>query len=76
MKVVTYEEWMEQNERLVKQQVALTKAKDSIGKDAYNIAVKEGFEGTEAEWLESIKGESAYQIAKRLGLTEAEIKEV
>lgn len=25
--------------------------------DAYMIAVKNGFEGTEAEWLESLKGE-------------------
>ena len=27
------------------------------GKSAYDIAVQEGFEGTEAEWLESLKGE-------------------
>lgn len=27
------------------------------GKSAYDIAVKNGFEGTEAEWLESLKGE-------------------
>lgn len=33
---------------------------------AYSIAVQNGFEGTEAEWLESLQGEdgkSAYQIA-------------
>ena len=28
--------------------------------DAYMIAVKNGFEGTEAEWLESLKGEQGY----------------
>lgn len=27
------------------------------GKSAYEVAVKNGFEGTEAEWLESLKGE-------------------
>lgn len=27
------------------------------GKSAYQIAVDNGFEGTEAEWLESLKGE-------------------
>ncbi|MBS1313906.1 MAG: hypothetical protein HP048_00970, partial [Clostridia bacterium] len=26
------------------------------GKSAYEIAVEHGFEGTEAEWLESLKG--------------------
>lgn len=29
----------------------------SQGKSAYEIAVENGFEGTEAEWLESLKGE-------------------
>lgn len=27
------------------------------GKSAYDIAVENGFEGTEAEWLESLKGD-------------------
>lgn len=27
------------------------------GESAYQIAVKHGFEGTEEEWLESLKGE-------------------
>lgn len=30
------------------------------GKSAYEIAVEYGFEGSEAEWLESLKGESPY----------------
>lgn len=34
-------------------------AKD--GKSAYEVAVKNGFEGTEAEWLESLKGEQGEQ---------------
>jgi hypothetical protein len=28
----------------------------TIGKSAYDIAVENGFVGTEAEWLESLKG--------------------
>lgn len=31
--------------------------KDADGKSAYDIAVDHGFVGTEAEWLESLKGE-------------------
>ena len=31
------------------------------GKSAYEIAVDHGFEGTEAEWLESLKGEQGPQ---------------
>ena len=30
---------------------------DTLTLSAYAIAVKNGFEGTEAEWLESLKGE-------------------
>ena len=45
------------------------------GLSAYEIAVKNGFEGTEAEWLESLKGESGtslkiediYETAKKEG---------
>lgn len=38
-----------------------------IGKTAYDLAVDNGFTGTEAEWLESLIGESAYETAVRLG---------
>ena len=60
MKVITYEEWIEQTERLTKQQVALLKAQDAIGKSAYEIALKE-LGKTEEElpvedWLESLVG--------------------
>lgn len=34
------------------------------GKSAYEIAVAHGFEGTEAEWLESLKGEDGNEILK------------
>ena len=38
------------------------------GLSAYDIAVKNGFSGTEAQWLESLKqGESAYDIAIKQG---------
>lgn len=48
----------------------------SAGKSAYEIALDNGFEGTELEWLETLKGEdgidgingeSAYQIAVKNG---------
>jgi hypothetical protein len=32
--------------------------------DAYGVAVKHGFKGTVEEWLESLKGKSAYEYAK------------
>ena len=31
---------------------------EASGKSAYEIAVENGFEGTEAEWLESLKGQN------------------
>lgn len=46
-----------------------------IGKSAYDIAVAEGFEGTKAEWLNSLKGadgKSAYEYAKDGGYTGTE----
>ncbi|QBJ02725.1 tail sheath [Pseudomonas phage Psa21] len=38
-----------------------------VGKTAYDLAVDNGFVGTEAEWLASLVGESAYETAVRLG---------
>lgn len=32
----------------------------AAGKSAYEIAVDAGFEGSESEWLESLKGEPGY----------------
>ena len=51
------------------------------GKSAYEIAVAHGFVGTEAEWLESLKGgdgKSAYETAKEGGYngTEEEFAEM
>jgi hypothetical protein len=37
------------------------------GLSAYEIAVKEGFSGTELEWLESLEGKSAYEYAVEEG---------
>ncbi len=37
------------------------------GYSAYEIAVQNGFEGTEEEWLLSLQGKSAYEIAVELG---------
>ena len=37
----------------------ITNAEDlGIGKSAYDIALENGFSGTEQEWLESLKGET------------------
>lgn len=50
------------------------------GKSAYEIAVDNGFVGTEQEWLESLKGEyagqglSAYEIAVKNGFEGTEIQ--
>lgn len=43
------------------------KAISITGKSAYQVAVQNGFEGTEEEWLESLKGKSAYEIAVEAG---------
>lgn len=37
------------------------------GYSAYEVAVENGFEGTEEEWLLSLQGKSAYEIAVELG---------
>ena len=47
--------------------IEVRKQLENVGKSAYEIAVLNGFEGTEQEWLESLKGESGksiYQYAK------------
>lgn len=51
------------------------------GKSAYEIAVENGFEGTEMEWLESLKGETPdltgyYSEANLIALTSEEIIEI
>lgn len=40
---------------------------DTILLSAYAIAVHNGFEGTEEEWLESLEGLSAYEVAQKNG---------
>ncbi len=45
------------------------------GKSAYDIAVENGFEGTEEQWIESLKGEngdSAYEVAVDQGFVGTE----
>lgn len=56
---------------------ACTVGTSSNGKSAYEIAVDNGFTGTEAQWLESLKGEttytdSAYDLAVQNGYTGTE----
>ena len=48
------------------------------GKSAYEIAVENGFQGTETEWLESLKGETPdlsgyYSNQNLIALTSEEI---
>ena len=38
-----------------------------IGRSAYEEAVRQGYVGTEQEWLASLKGENAYQLAVQEG---------
>lgn len=45
------------------------------GKSAYEVAVENGFEGDENEWLLSLKGKSAYEIAIEMGLFEGTVEE-
>lgn len=42
------------------------------GNSAYDAAVRNGFTGTEAEWVESLKGDSAYDLAVKNGFTGTE----
>ena len=41
-------------------------AEGANGKSAYEIAIENGFEGTEQEWLESLQGESGIYIGEEL----------
>ena len=45
----------------------ITKAEFKRGDSAYQVAVKNGFEGNEEEWLQTLIGKSAYEIACVLG---------
>lgn len=47
---------------------------DARGKSAYQIAVENGFVGTEQEWLESLKGESGEYAGKGLSAYEIAVK--
>lgn len=47
-----------------KKQVFLGNIKGDDGKSAYEIALDNGFEGTEEEWLETLKAEVTEQDKK------------
>ena len=77
MKVIVYEEWVKQTENLTKQQLALLKAQNAIGKSAYEIYLDENDLTEEElpleEWLETLrgprgyKGKSAFEAAEENG---------
>lgn len=51
------------------------------GKSAYEVAVENGFKGTEQEWLESLKGETPdlsgyFSEANLIALTSEEIIQI
>ncbi|MBR6778752.1 MAG: hypothetical protein IKM43_01180 [Clostridia bacterium] len=46
------------------------------GKSAYEIAQDEGFEGTEAEWLESLKGDAGKEVTFNVSTTHIQWKYV
>lgn len=50
----------------------VSKIRNNEGLSAYEVAVRNGFQGTEVEWLESLKGKSVYQIAVDNGFTGTE----
>lgn len=47
--------------------ILVNKIRTNAGLSAYEVAVVNGFEGTQTEWLETLKGQSAYQTAVDLG---------
>lgn len=47
--------------------LALSACDELSGMSAYELAVKNGFVGTEIEWLDSLKSKSAYEIAVENG---------
>lgn len=52
---------------LVNKRISITKLRSNEGKSAYEVALANGFQGTEAQWLDSMKGKDAYAIAVELG---------
>lgn len=46
---------------------SLVGEKGDSGKSAYQLAVADGFSGTEQEWISSLKGKDAYQLAVSSG---------
>lgn len=65
MNVIVYDEWIKQSENLTKQQLALLKAQNAIGKSAYEIYLDENNlteEDISAEdWLETLRGPRGYK---------------
>lgn len=52
---------------LVNKRISITKLRSNEGKTAYEVAMANGFLGTEEDWLNSLKGKDAYAIAVELG---------
>lgn len=52
--------------------ILINKIRTNEGLSAYEVAVVNGFQGTQAEWLETLVGKSAYQAAVELGFVGTE----
>ena len=67
----TLYDWASSNsvdtDTFISQVAAKVSEKLGAGQSAYDIAVKNGFVGTEQEWLSSLVGKSAYEIAVKNG---------
>lgn len=52
--------------------ILINKIRTNQGLSAYEVAVKNGYQGTEEEWLLTLNGKSAYELAVELGYTGTE----
>jgi hypothetical protein len=52
--------------------IFINKIRTNQGLSAYEVAVVNGFQGTQEEWLDTLKGKSAFQLAIDLGFTGTE----
>ena len=52
--------------------ILINKIRTNQGLSAYEVAVKNGYQGTEEEWLLTLNGKSAYELAVELGFTGTE----
>ncbi|AEH03588.1 tail sheath [Pseudomonas phage PhiPA3] len=77
LNIVTGEEFLEVIKRETdgsykNYRLMVSKIRTNEGLSAYEVAVKNGFVGTEQEWLDSLQGKSIYQLALEHGFVGSE----